>query len=1404
MIRLNLFRLAPLPRPLRAPDASAAGVGNPDFALLSTPRRRLDRPSARLLGRVLGLSLAASLCSLHVSIVVPAPGQSTHSPTTTYGVQLGVPAATAQSGDGWGVDGGADRRNEIIRRYRTILEARPDQGPIFDRLLQEIGGGQRFDSTVADYERLTAENPDRFAYPMLLGHLLRHAERLEPALEAYSRAIEIAPDDGRGYRSRASVYRALDQRPEAQADYEQALTLATDDDDRRDVLRELADLAFDAREWEVASAYVEQVLEIEDDAFTRMELAEIFIRYERFDDALAQYEAIIDRAGRDTRQRAIAIKDAGDVLAMMGRTEEALDRYESAMRLVDDGHWLVRELEQRIVAAYRQDDRLEELVETYEAEWTRPSLRQLNLLAELYDELGREDDALETYRQALRRDSRSIDTRLALIRLLERRGDMDEVVSQYQDLSRIDGNDASIRFRLVDVYRRIGRRDDAVAVLDAMSRQFGDRPHVLIDIADRYVRLGRAESALAAYERLVRIDPREPDNHIALGEFHFMAGRRSEAERHWRQVLELVTPEGQAHAMLGDVFSDHGLVEEAIFEYDRARALEPDDDTILRASAKLYEDAQRLAEALRLWESLAERTDQAHLRGEARGAMIRIYVALGTLQDVLPEYQARFDAEPPDIEAGYFLGQAWTALDDEAQAEAAFSAILEHAPDDLVALLALEELFTTQHRHEEAVAVLLRVAEAHPSRAREYYHRLSELSLRLYNDEQAVRFAELAVELNPDNAQAHARLADVHRQMQDLDAAVLAYRQALLLDPRAFSNYFDLAEIFLAQDRPFEADALYQHVLAEANDEVAVVRAGRRSIQINQARDTLEPLISIIEPHVYDDDLGEAYLKLLIELYERLTMPLSQRAAFGPVQERGAARDRLDDIGRRALRPLLDALAGEDVSLRRTALRILVAQGNPNAALPIARLLDASDADLRLEAALAVAVLADSRAAAPLLRAATSDSGVVQSLAAWALSRMDSPDLAPSLVELAEDAARPPLVRAFAVRGLGHMGEAGVPTANAMLFAESELIQVAAVMAVGELGLEERAADLILLLEHGSASVPLAAARALGALPATRATVAALLDAYVHGAPDIRTHAGDALSRLAAGASPTDTDAYDRSLVFYDRTVNALDGAAYFDGLLGWGLGEVTPATTNGLAAFDDVVLGALSRGVEADVATQRALLTSLNSEDDAGVSAIARALAGAARESHRALVEGWIADQADMLMELADGSDEQRSALALGVLAFGDRSAAPFLVSHFDDSNDAVAVAAIQAAGRLVLPDSGPLLSALNSPSWRRRSAAAMALGSGGFSDAVDELDARAQMETYASVRAAILDALLSLDPTVGVERTLALWEELPVAVRLALVQRAVELPAMSALVARARQDVDPRVRRAAMVGPE
>ena len=500
--------------------------------------------------------------------------------------------AQAQDDD-WSVQGGSDRTQEIVRRYKQLLERSPVEGLALRKLIETVGSAKGLDRLIEEYRKKSEEDPDRVAYHLILGHLLKARNDYEGAEAAYSAAIERAPDDATAYIGRGQARMALQRDKESTADFERALELERDRTKKQDILRKLADLAFNQRDWERAQAYYDQLVELDrNNEFLRMEYAQVLLKYKRYDKALEQYEALLRIAGGDTKARATTLRDMGDLFEKMGDDERALATYDKAMSSIREGNWLHREIEARIANLYRRSDRLPEYLAERSKRWRNPSYDQAMILAGIHEELGDEERAFDLYKKASAKNRRSPDPRIKIIQILQRRGDSKGVVQGYKDLIRTSPSNARYRFDLAKLFFRNGDRKQAMRTLDEIARRFRRDEEIMVALADTYMRLDAADEALAVYKKLVRDDPKNDTFLIGLGEYHYQNGEVERAVEIWERLLSSRLSKAEAHAQLGLVFIEHNMVARGIEHYERAVEIAPEEREFpARPRARLRERA---------------------------------------------------------------------------------------------------------------------------------------------------------------------------------------------------------------------------------------------------------------------------------------------------------------------------------------------------------------------------------------------------------------------------------------------------------------------------------------------------------------------------------------------------------------------------------------------------------------------------------------------------------------------------------------------------------------------------------------------------------------------------------------------------------------------------------------------
>ena len=315
-----------------------------------------------------------------------------------------------------------------------------------------------------------------------------------------------------------------------------------------------------------------------------------------------------------------------------------------------------------------------------------------------------------------------------------------------------------------------------------------------------------------------------------------------------------------------------------------------------------YENGRRWDLAVETWKKTIEVATQPTHVAEARSRIIGLYKRQNRLRQVIREFRERFEQTPPDLEAGYFLAEAYSKMSQPEEAVAVYRKIIQADgkvdKEDIDALTQLEKALTQRGENKEAIEILEQLAELRPLRAKEYYHRIAELSLKTYEDDKAVRFAKLALEKNPDDATAHARLGDVYAKMQRMEEALKEYRTAIDLDPRSFPNYFALAEILLDLGQREEAKELYRAVALKAFDDQMILVAARQAMALSRSYGELEFLEGELAPLVFRSPPKPVYRKVMLEMYGRMTVSMIAERNYGNIDKE--EQERLKRVGTRA------------------------------------------------------------------------------------------------------------------------------------------------------------------------------------------------------------------------------------------------------------------------------------------------------------------------------------------------------------------------------------------------------------------------------------------------------------------------------------------------------------------------
>jgi tetratricopeptide (TPR) repeat protein/HEAT repeat protein len=1274
----------------------------------------------------------------------------------------------------------------LIERYTKIVLAQPGAPFPLQRLAQlyrdKDGNLAGF---VKDFEARAAQaSPEQYAATVTLAGIYKVDGRADEAIKTYETAIALKSTDPVALLALARLLQDRGETTNARKRYEEALALQTVPADKELTLRTLMTLALDAKDWAGAKTFHAQLVKMQPQSlFVKGELGRELFQRAEYEKAEAEFKDLVSSAAGDNRALAPALKDLGKAQAKAHKNQEAIATLKKALAASGQEAAVRAEIYETITEIHRADQQLPILIQQIEDEHPTDFAR-LAILGALYEETGESAKALATYGRALAVNPKHIDLRLKMIRVLQSQGELDKAIAEYEALIRAAPNNPQFVFEQCEALMQRGDRARALKLLTELEARGQNDEEVLSRLADFYGRIGEGERSLKVLTRLSGIGTNDPGHLVDLGDRHFQDGNTPLAMQTWRRILTTVTPRARALAALGDVYLEHDMIQDALASFREAVQLEPQTLGYKKQLASALERSKSYRESRVIWQELAEKAKASGDRILAREARSRI-VSLWGFEHVLDAQvaplQQKFGASPPDVEAGRMLAEVQLHLRKPSDAETTLRKVVQFAPGDADSYLALERVLVQENKLDAAIVVLEKLVAVDPKSARQIYQRMAQYAFSINHDDDAIKFAARAVELNPDDAEGHRRLGEMYRQKQDTDHAIVEFRAAIAKNDRLFIVYLELADLLLTKGQGDEADRLFRRVVRGAPDEELISRAARLSMQINLGKGTLESLEQELLPLAIGNPQRKVYRRLLVEIYGNLTFALVQRVKHGIGKEADEARAALQRIGGRAVKPLLDALADGDAGQQRVAIDVLGYVQNKNASAALfAFAIGQADGPLRTRAMLACGALRDS-ALLPkyesLLFPKVDGGGgeamasdAIARAASWAVARLNDKRAIPLLRRLAQSGT--PGMRAFAVLGLGALKDkASVPLiaqTSRSLEAGTEA-RAAAAYALGEIGAgaEGETTSLVTIAE-GTDALPrqmaiLALARMgahKGEAPGGKAAESAIADAVFAGdgegarahrsSESLRQAATGALVLLATkGAADAHVESLAAGLPAPDEDVEA---ETTLDQLVPRSLSVKDRATT--LITFADALKRSASSALATSTERARAVLDAMGAREGAFEPFLAATDDGPELAPARAKVKE-IADSLEpSVIALSRHPDPSVRTKAIVLLARSksDTSSAAIAQAVTDSSETVqrVALASIgQHADQKSVAAVGKVMR--GHESWAMRVLAAQALGrlgsAGAGADATKQLKEAATKESYALVREAALVALAGYD---------------------------------------------------------
>ncbi len=838
---------------------------------------------------------------------------------------------------------------ETTDRYELLLVKSPQPGAAFDRVVEWYstqGGGlellqKRWEDAAA------GDAAQKRQYLILQGLLAERLRRTDKARALYGEALKGGGDVAGAARLLAALETTEGNFPAAAEAYNMALAAETlPPMDRLDVMRSLALMYQRSFEDGKALAVWRQAMEkFPDDPYVLEEAGEAFLAAEEYQSARETFTRLRDISKKDPFRRIAASLRLARTADLEGRKDDAVHIYDLALEETSEGSWINREIRGRIEEIYRRKDDLPGLLAYYEKRTVAvpQDYQSLVAQAQVLDDLGRDGEATERYRAAIKLAPSDVGLRLAFIGRLGSGGQEGEAMAEAAELAKpadapvealeMAGN---LAWKQYETAKNAKSRELALAYWQRIAPAEGRDTARIARLAEILSSHGETDAAVAQWQRLLAVAPDATDARQRLAEVYQKKGDKAAA----LAVLEAMAGGGNSqpenYLALARIEQRLEWKDEARATLKQARQLFPGNYDILNLSWNQALEDGDAALAAELFSPVLESAPNAFFAG-----------------DVVKKYASFLDRDGKGKEQAARLAESLTrAVDAEVLLRLALAqqnrelaekavVFLKGQPNALQAAQAGAEMAQVFGTTEEQIAALQAVAAADPRMAGDSLRAMARIQAEAGETDAALQTISQLIERTPVDGSLYTLYADVASRDGRNDAAIARLREGSRFVKDATSLRLQLASLLQGQGRMPEAARTLQEAFEKEDNDTRRKDIFRQQIACAMAMGRLDDLVASLREKQAKEQGGARYGAYLAEIF----ILQNDFLAAGEELSRSLGRnpDNADAVSR--LLDLADRGGDEQEGLRLAKRLVEIEPNKENRASYLARLFRAGEVD---------------------------------------------------------------------------------------------------------------------------------------------------------------------------------------------------------------------------------------------------------------------------------------------------------------------------------------------------------------------------------------------------------------------------------------------------------------------------
>lgn len=190
--------------------------------------------------------------------------------------------------------------------------------------------------------------------------------------------------------------------------------------------------------------------------------------------------------------------------------------------------------------------------------------------------LGKVEEAITYYRQALRIKPDDAVARNSLGSALQTLGKFEEAIGQYRETLRIRPDYVNAHYNLGTSLLSIGKPEEAITHFREVLRFGPEDPDAYNDLGSALAMQGEMAEAATQFEKALRLNPRHSNAHYNLGKVMAIQGNLAQAVAHFEQALKSDPENADAHNDFGEVLAMQGNFAQAVAHFEQALRINPE------------------------------------------------------------------------------------------------------------------------------------------------------------------------------------------------------------------------------------------------------------------------------------------------------------------------------------------------------------------------------------------------------------------------------------------------------------------------------------------------------------------------------------------------------------------------------------------------------------------------------------------------------------------------------------------------------------------------------------------------------------------------------------------------------------------------------------------------------------